>query len=78
MPGFEIFGEEARKEANDVLASGISMRYGFDPMRNGHGKAKELEKAITETFKVKHARLTCSGTTAPGAAMAATLQSIHS
>ena len=78
MPGFEIFQEEERKEVNDVLASGILMRYGCDPMRNGHWKAKELEKAITETFKVKHAQLTSSGTTARSAAMAATLQSIHS
>lgn len=70
MPGFEIFGEEERKEVNDVLESGILMRYGFDHMRNGHWKAKELEKAITETFDVKHAQLTSSGTTALSTAMA--------
>ena len=71
MPGFEIFGEEERKEVNDVLASGILMRYGFDPMRNGHWKARELEKAIAKTFNVKHAQLTSSGTTALSTAMAA-------
>lgn len=70
MPGFEIFGEEERKEVNDVLESGILMRYGFDHMRNGHWKAKELEQAITETFDVKHAQLTSSGTTALSTAMA--------
>lgn len=70
MPGFEIFGDEERKEVNDVLESGILMRYGFDPMRNGHFKAKELEKAICETFEVKHAQLTSSGTTALSTAMA--------
>lgn len=70
MPGFELFGEEERKEVQDVLDSGILMRYGFDGMRNGHWKAKELEKAITETFGVKHAQLTSSGTTALSTAMA--------
>lgn len=70
MPGFEIFGEEERKEVNDVLESGILMRYGFDHMRNGHWKAKELEEAITKTFNVKHAQLTSSGTTALSTAMA--------
>ncbi|WP_268124697.1 DegT/DnrJ/EryC1/StrS family aminotransferase [Roseivirga pacifica] len=70
MPGFEFFGEEERKEVNDVMESGVLMRYGFDPMRNGHWKAKELEQAITETFNVKHAQLTSSGTTALSTAMA--------
>ncbi|MCL4160122.1 UNVERIFIED_CONTAM: hypothetical protein GTU68_004845 [Idotea baltica] len=70
MPGFELFGAEERKEVQDVLDSGILMRYGFDGMRNGHWKAKELEKAITDTFGVKHAQLTSSGTTALSTAMA--------
>lgn len=70
MPGFEFFGEEERKEVNDVLNTGIMMRYGFDGMRQGHWKAKELEKAITETFGVKYAQLTSSGTTALSTAMA--------
>ena len=46
MPGFELFGNEERKEVNDVLESGVLMRYGFDGMRNGHWKAKEFEKAF--------------------------------
>lgn len=70
MPGFEFFGDEERKEVNDVLNTGILMRYGFDGMRQGHWKAKELEKAITETFGVRHAQLTSSGTTALSTAMA--------
>lgn len=70
MPGFEFFGEEERKEVNDVLNTGIMMRYGFDGMRQGHWKAKELEKAITEKFGVKYAQLTSSGTTALSTAMA--------
>ena len=30
MPGFEIFGDEERKELQDVLDSGVLFRYGFD------------------------------------------------
>ena len=70
MPGFEFFGDEERKEVNDVLNTGIMMRYGFDGMRQGQWKAKELEKAITETFNVNYAQLTSSGTTALSTAMA--------
>ncbi|MDD2792479.1 MAG: DegT/DnrJ/EryC1/StrS family aminotransferase [Sediminibacterium sp.] len=71
MPGFELFGDEERKEVNEVLETGILMRYGFDGPRKGIWKAKELEKAITETFGCKYAQLTSSGTTALTTAMAA-------
>ena len=43
MPGFELFGAEERKEVNDVLETGILMRYGFDGPRKGIWKAQELE-----------------------------------
>lgn len=69
MPGFELFGAEERKEVNDVLENGILMRYGFDGPRKGIWKAKELEKAITETFGCKYAQLTSSGTAALTTAM---------
>ena len=71
MPGFEFFGEEERKEVNDVLETGILMRYGFDGPRKGIWKSKELEKAITEVFGCKYAQLTSSGTSALTTAMAA-------
>lgn len=70
MPGFELFGDEERKELNDVLENGVLMRYGFDGMRNGHWKAKELEREIESRFEVKHAQLTSSGTTALNVALA--------
>lgn len=70
MPGFELFGDLERKELNDVLESGIVMRYGFDGMRNGHWKAKELESEIETRLQVKHAQLTSSGTTALNTALA--------
>ncbi|BFG71395.1 DegT/DnrJ/EryC1/StrS family aminotransferase [Sediminibacterium sp. KACHI17] len=71
MPGFELFGTEERKEVNDVLETGILMRYGFDGPRKGIWKAQELEKAITEVFGCKYAHLTSSGTAALTTAMAA-------
>jgi 8-amino-3,8-dideoxy-alpha-D-manno-octulosonate transaminase len=71
MPGYELFGAEERKEVNDVLETGILMRYGFDGPRKGIWKAQELEKAITEVFGAKYAQLTSSGTAALTTAMAA-------
>lgn len=71
MPGFELFGAEERKEVNDVLETGILMRYGFDGPRQGIWKAKELEQAITEVFGCGYAQLTANGTAALTTAMAA-------
>jgi 8-amino-3,8-dideoxy-alpha-D-manno-octulosonate transaminase len=71
MPGFELFGAEERKHVNDVLETGILMRYGFDGPRKGIWKAQELEKAITEVFGCQYAHLTSSGTAALTTAMAA-------
>src|SRR3954467_3896153 len=64
MPGFEFWGDEERKEVNDVLETGIMMRYGFDGPRKGIWKAKELEEAVCETFGCKYAQLVSSGTAA--------------
>ncbi len=70
MPGYELFGDEERKEVNEVLETGILMRYGFDAMRKDRWKSKELEKMITETFKCGHAQLVCNGTAALTTALA--------
>lgn len=70
MPGFELFGTSEHKEVNDVLDSGILMRYGFDAMRNGHWKAKELEAELQTEMQVKHAQLVSSGTAAVSVALA--------
>ena len=71
MPGFEFFGDEERKEVNDVLETGILMRYGFDGPRKGIWKSKELEAEICKRFGCNHAQLTSSGTGALTTAMAA-------
>jgi 8-amino-3,8-dideoxy-alpha-D-manno-octulosonate transaminase len=70
MPGFEKFSDLERKEVNDVLETGVLMRYGFDGMRNNIFKAKDLETEIQNKFKVKHAQLVSSGTAAVSVAMA--------
>ncbi len=71
MPGFELFGEEERKHINDVMDTGIIMRYGFEGPRKGVFKSLELEKKITEVFGCNYAQLTSSGTAALTTAMAA-------
>jgi 8-amino-3,8-dideoxy-alpha-D-manno-octulosonate transaminase len=71
MPGYELFGAQERKEVNDVLETGILMRYGFDGGRNGMWKAKELELEICKTFNTGYAQLLSSGTAALTTAMAA-------
>ncbi len=70
MPGFELFGDLERKEVNDVLDNGVLMRYGFDGMRKGHWKAKELEVELTKAFQTEYAQLVSSGTAAVSVALA--------
>ncbi|WP_323789607.1 DegT/DnrJ/EryC1/StrS family aminotransferase [Psychroserpens sp.] len=70
MPGFELFGDLERKEVNDVLDNGVLMRYGFDGMRKGHWKARELEAELQNTFQTNHVQLVSSGTAAVSVALA--------
>lgn len=70
MPGFEIFGAEERKQVNDVLETGVLMRYGFDGMRNNHWKAKEFEIAFAKRMEVEYCQLVSSGTAALTVALA--------
>ena len=65
-----MFGDEERKEVNEVLETGILMRYGFDGARKGRWKSKELEEEINKTFGSKHAQLVCNGTAALTTALA--------
>jgi 8-amino-3,8-dideoxy-alpha-D-manno-octulosonate transaminase len=64
MPGFELFGADERKHVNDVMETGILMRFGFDGARKGIWKAKELEAAINKKFGCQFTHLVSSGTTA--------------
>lgn len=70
MPGFELFGDKEKQQVQEVLDTGVLMRYGFDGMRNGHWKAVALEKALADRMQVKHAQLVSSGTAALTVALA--------
>lgn len=70
MPGFELFGDKERKEVQDVLETGVLMRYGFDGLRKGRWKSKELEHELQNKLQVKHAQLVSSGTAAVSIALA--------
>jgi 8-amino-3,8-dideoxy-alpha-D-manno-octulosonate transaminase len=71
MPGYELWSDQERKELNDVVDNGILMRYGFDGMRKGHWKAKQLEQEICRFYGSSYAQLTSSGTAALSTAMSA-------
>ena len=71
MPGFEIFGDEERRQVNDVLETGVLFRYGFDGVRKGHWKAKTFETELARRVGVEYAHLCASGTAALSTAMAA-------
>ncbi len=66
-----MWSDAERKEVNDVLETGILMRYGFDGARKGIWKAKELENEIMRRFGSKYAQLVASGTAALSTALTA-------
>jgi len=70
MPGYELFGAEERRQVQDVMETGILMRYGFDAARKGIWKSVELEKAICDRFGCSYAQLVSSGTAALTTALA--------
>ncbi|MEM1336096.1 MAG: DegT/DnrJ/EryC1/StrS family aminotransferase [Bacteroidota bacterium] len=70
MPGFEYFGEAEKAQVQDVLNSGVLMRYGFDGMRKGHWKAKALEQALAMRMQTQYAHVVSSGTAALTVALA--------
>ncbi|MGC4100687.1 DegT/DnrJ/EryC1/StrS family aminotransferase [Ferruginibacter sp.] len=71
MPGFELWSDAERKHVNDVLETGILMRYNFDGPRKGIWKAKELEQEICNRLGSKYAQLVSSGTAALTTALSA-------
>jgi 8-amino-3,8-dideoxy-alpha-D-manno-octulosonate transaminase len=71
MPGFEFIGDEERRQVQQVLDSGVLMRYGFDGARNGQWKCREFEQQLASRFGVRHAHVCSSGTAALSTALAA-------
>lgn len=64
MPGFELIGQEEKKEVLDILETGIWMRYGFDQERRGVFKVRELEEAFCRYHGTSHALGVTSGSAA--------------
>jgi len=71
MPGFEIFGEEEKKQVLDVFDTGVLFRYEFDQQRQGVYKVKEFEQAFATYTGAGHAQAVTSGTAALKVALAA-------
>jgi 8-amino-3,8-dideoxy-alpha-D-manno-octulosonate transaminase len=71
MPGFELFGDEERKEVQNVLDTGVLFRYGFDAARQGHWKAHTFESELAARLGAAHCHLVSSGTAALNVALAA-------
>ena len=71
MPGYEIIGEEEKKEILEVLANRVVFRYGFDAERKGIYKVATFEKEFAGYCGVDHALAVSSGTAALKVALAA-------
>lgn len=71
MPGFEIFGEEEKKEIMDVLDTGVLFRYEFGDQRKGIYKVKEFEKKFAAYCGTSYGQAVTSGTAALKVALAA-------
>jgi len=71
VPGYELWGADERREVEEVLETGILMRYGFDGPRRGKWKAKELEAELCRATGARHAQVVSSGTAALSTALAA-------
>jgi len=71
MPGYEIIGEEEKKEILEVLTNKVVFRYGFDAERKGVYKVATFEKEFAKYCGVDHALAVSSGTAALRVALAA-------
>ena len=71
MPGFEVFGEEEKKQVLEVFETGILFRYEFGGERNGVYKVREFEQAFAAYTGAAHAQAVTSGTAALKVALAA-------
>ncbi len=71
MPGFEVFGEEEKREILEVLDTGVLFRYEFAEKRKGIYKVAEFEKRFADYCGAAYAQAVSSGTAALRVAMAA-------
>ncbi len=71
MPGFEVFGEEEKRQALEVFDTGVLFRYEFGEQRRGVYKVREFEQAFCRYTGAAHAQAVTSGTAALKVALAA-------
>ena len=71
MPGFELFGDEEKKEIADVLDTGVLFRYEFAEQRKGIYKVREFEEKFAAYCGASYAQAVTSGTAALKVALTA-------
>ncbi len=71
MPGFEVFGDEEKKEINKVLDTGVLFRYEFGEQRKDVYKVLEFENKFASYCGAGFAQAVTSGTAALKVALAA-------
>jgi len=71
MPGFEVFGEEEKKEILESLNTGVLFRYEFGGQRQGIYKVLEFENRFAAYCGTQYAQAVTSGTAALKVALAA-------
>jgi 8-amino-3,8-dideoxy-alpha-D-manno-octulosonate transaminase len=71
MPGFEVFGEEEKKEILEVLDTGVLFRYEFPEQRRGVYKVRTFEENFARYCGVQYAQAVTSGTAALKVALTA-------
>ncbi|GAB4343716.1 MAG: DegT/DnrJ/EryC1/StrS family aminotransferase [Desulfobulbaceae bacterium] len=71
MPGFEVFGEEEKREVLEVFDTGVLFRYEFAQQRGDVYKVREFEEAFARYTGSGYAQAVTSGTAALKVALAA-------
>jgi 8-amino-3,8-dideoxy-alpha-D-manno-octulosonate transaminase len=73
MPGFELIGKEEQAAVNDVFeqSNGVLFAHGFDALRKGRFRVRELERAFGAYFGGAYVQAVTSGTMAQYVAMKA-------
>jgi len=64
MPGFEVFGDEEKKEVLQVFDTGVLFRYEFAEQRGGVYKVREFEEKFAGYCGAGYAQAVTSGTAA--------------
>lgn len=71
MPGFEVFGEEEKREVLEVFDTGVLFRYEFGAQRGNTWKVKQFEEAFARYAGAGYGQAVTSGTAALKVALAA-------